>query len=408
MPHISDSRFEALRAQLPSEPPTTNDLLFAWTLTQGGSGNTLNDRIYSMLISQGATPGHVNDMWAQVLVLQGFSGSLNDQLKQFWEAGGSFSGSTLDNYLLDATNLDEYLLDDTNPDDVYLLEDAPDPDIDAYTLTVAAGSFTISGNNHLTPYFNGPGTRVYFARLTSWETWQYSLSTPGDLSTLGFELTHDWSLSSQFQRAISLPPDNSKFYRIRRGSGSADFHQSADVFANDEVGDVSGGNPWTLTGLSALTAFSAPVTPNAFVVAANNLDMFTMSADIGDRAIYHDQMSIFGDAGSATPQGQALDVSSEFDTNLFCIIYSPAGSKFFVVGTDSGSVIIAQYNLSVPYDVNTAVYSGKQITVTPASTVQLGMFVWNNPGGGFRLVLTYPFNGASNGSAWRYDQYDAP
>ncbi|MES0344003.1 MAG: hypothetical protein ABUK16_07790, partial [Anaerolineales bacterium] len=115
MPHISDSRFEALRAQLPSEPPTTNDLLFAWTLTQGGSGNTLNDRIYSMLISQGATPGHVNDMWAQVLVLQGFSGSLNDQLKQFWEAGGSFSGSTLDNYLLDATNLDEYLLDDTNP-----------------------------------------------------------------------------------------------------------------------------------------------------------------------------------------------------------------------------------------------------------------------------------------------------
>jgi len=284
---------------------------------------------------------------------------------------------------------------------------ASDPDITSYSLTVAAGSFTISGNNHRTPYFNGPGTRVYFARTTSWETWQYSMSTPGDLSTLGFELTHDWSLSSQFARAIALPPDNSKFYRIRLSSASNDFHQSADVFANDEVGDVSGGNPWTLTGLSALNALATPVTPTSFVVAANNLDMFTMSADTGDRAIYHDQMSVAGDAGTATPQGQALDVSSEFDTNLFCIIYSPDGSKLFVVGTNSGAVIVAQYDLSTIYDVNTGTYSGKQITVTPASTLLLGMFVWDNPLGGFRLVLTYPA-GSPNSAPWRYDQYDAP
>jgi hypothetical protein len=92
MPHISDVRFEALRAQLPLAPPHTNDLLFEWTLTQGGSGNTLNDRIRNMLIFQGATPGHVNDMWAQVLALNGFGGSLNDQLLEFWESGGTFAG----------------------------------------------------------------------------------------------------------------------------------------------------------------------------------------------------------------------------------------------------------------------------------------------------------------------------
>jgi len=284
-----------------------------------------------------------------------------------------------------------------------------DPDITSYSLTTAAGAFTISGNNHNTPYFNVAGTRAYFNRTSSWETWQYSLSTPGDLSTLSFELTHDWSAPTQLQRAISLPPANDKFYRIRRSGGSGDIFVSADPFANDEVGDVSGGNPYTLTGVSGfLGGIASPVTPTAFVVAPNNLDMYAMSADVGDRAIYHHQMSVLGDADTSTDQGQALDVSTEFDTNLFCIIYSPDGSKLFVVGTHSAAVIVAQYDLSTAYDVNTGVYSGKQITVTPASTVLLGLFVWANPDSTFRLVLTYPLGGASNGSAWRYDQYDTP
>ncbi len=283
----------------------------------------------------------------------------------------------------------------------------PDPDITEYSFT-STGTFTIAGNNHNTPYFNLPGTRVYFNRTTSVETWQYSMSTPGDMSTIAFELTHLWG-TTQFQRAISFSPDRTKFYKIRRSSASDDFFLSADPFSVLEAGDVSGGNPYTLTGVSSQAGVGpTPVTPTAFVVAANNLDMFVMSADVGDRAIYHNQMSIAGDAGTATPQGQALDVSSEFDTNLFSIVYSPDGSKLFVVGTDSGATIIAQYDLGTAYDVNTASYSGKQITVTPLSTVILGLFVWANPSGGFQLNLTWPVGGASNGSAWAFDQYDAP
>lgn len=284
----------------------------------------------------------------------------------------------------------------------------PDPDITEYSFATA-GTFTIAGNNHNTPYFNLPGTRVYFNRTTSWETWQYSMSTPGDMSTIAFELTHQWGFNTQFQRAISFSPDRTKFYKIRRSSSSDDFFISADPFSVLEAGEVAGGNPEILTGVSAQAGVGAnPVTPIALVVAANNLDMFVMSADVGDRAIYHHQMSIAGDAGTATSQGQALDVSSEFDTNLFSIVYTPDGSKLFVVGTDSGAVIIAQYDLSAAYDVNTAVYSGKQITVTPASTVILGLFVWDNPSGGFQFNLTYPTGGASNGSAWSFDRYDAP
>jgi hypothetical protein len=90
------------------------------------------------------------------------------------------------------------------------------------------------------------------------------------------------------------------------------------------------------------------------------------------------------------------------------MIYTPDGSKLFVLGDDGGTLKVAQYDLSIAYDVNTAVYSGKQITVTPLSQTLLSMFVWANPAGGFKLYLTWPNGGASNGSAWRYDLYDAP
>ena len=93
MPHFSDARHGALRAQFPLAPPHTNDLLFVWAEANGGTGKTLNDRIYSMLIAQGAAPGHVNDMWYTVLGLNGATGSLNDRMFFFWDTlGGNFGG----------------------------------------------------------------------------------------------------------------------------------------------------------------------------------------------------------------------------------------------------------------------------------------------------------------------------
>jgi len=283
-----------------------------------------------------------------------------------------------------------------------------DPDIDEYTLTAADINFTIAGNNHLTPWFNIAGDRVYFSRSTSWETWQYSMSPPGNLASTNFELTHQWGFNTQFQRGMAFTPDRSKVYKIRRSSSSDDFFISADPFSVTEMGEVAGGNPEVLTGVSAQGGVgSTPVTPNSFVVTPDNLNIFVQSADIADRAIYHHQMSIAGDAGTAVFQGQVIDASSEFATQLFGIIYSPSGDKLFVLGDDGGTVRIAQYDLNPVFDVTTAVFSGKQITVTPLNNTLLSLFVWANPltPGDFNLYLTWPTGGASNGSSWQYDLY---
>ena len=92
MPALSDARFDALRVLVPTAPPTTNDMLFAWLATEGGTGNSLPDRWNSMLLGKAAVTvqGHRNDMWKAVLVANGHTQPhLNDAELAFWVSGGA-------------------------------------------------------------------------------------------------------------------------------------------------------------------------------------------------------------------------------------------------------------------------------------------------------------------------------
>jgi hypothetical protein len=92
MPSLVDERFEALRVLVPLAPPTTNDMLFAWLATEGGTGLSLNDRWYTMLIGKVAitTPAPINDMWFDVLTANGHTQlTLNDKELAFWTSGGA-------------------------------------------------------------------------------------------------------------------------------------------------------------------------------------------------------------------------------------------------------------------------------------------------------------------------------
>jgi hypothetical protein len=290
---------------------------------------------------------------------------------------------------------------------------AGDPDIDAYSLTSAAVPFTIVANNHLSPTFSLSGDRVYWARASSFQSFQYELPTPGDLSTLtgNFEGAQNWAINTQNMRSIALNPARTKAYKMRRASGSGDSFVSADPFSAVALGDPAL-NPYALTNTVLGTGLVSPLTPRDFVAAANDLDLYVASYDIADRRIYHFQMSVAGDASTAVAQGAVLDLTSKFATFMYGIAYTPDGSKLFVLGDNLGTLSIAQFDLSVAYDVTTAVDSGKSLTVTPAFFSQvssnLSLAVWENPVGGFKLYLTWHDLDNFNSAFMEFDLYEAP
>ena len=93
MPSLTDERFAALRVLVPTAPPTTNDMLFAWLATEGGTGNSLADRWNTMLLGKvaiGGVQGHRTDMWKTVLAANGFTQNhITDAEMAFWLAGGA-------------------------------------------------------------------------------------------------------------------------------------------------------------------------------------------------------------------------------------------------------------------------------------------------------------------------------
>lgn len=342
MPHISDSRFEALRAQLPLEPPTTNDLLFAWTLTQGGSGDTLNDRIYSMLISQGASPGHVNDMWAQVLVLQGHSGSLNDQLKQFWEAGGSFSGSPLDNYLLDDLNLDEYLLEDGSPD-VYLLEGSPFVAAkvsSGYSLSeISNANPGLSGGTRLDVFWKQDGTKVWTARQGD-TIRQYAVSPAWSIVGSPSDWTFEFTTAPIGNlRSVWFSDDGTVFSICQRVPATSmsitTFDQSATPF------DI------TVLGASTFKSFTPTggVTPQDHIWSSDGTRLWVQGPIGGSAPINEHTVTVPFDASTIV----SAQVQSFTPVGNNTIAFSGDGSKLY---TMLGQVLNS-FDMTVPFDIST-------------------------------------------------------
>lgn len=282
-----------------------------------------------------------------------------------------------------------------------------DPDIDEYILSASGVPVTLAANNHITPYFNLAGTRVVWARQSTFQTFQYELTTPGDLSTMtgNFEGVQNWKFLSQFMLSISLSPDRTKAYKIRR-SGGDDVLISADPFSAAALGDPAVTPYQLLNTENASFNFVTPVTPGAFVVAPNQQDVFIASKDAGDRSIRSFQMSVPGDASTLVAQTHVVDLNPTFATLILGMVYSPSGDKLFIMGDDSGTISIVQYDMSIAYDVRTAVDSGKSITITPAFTVNLSLFVWENPLGGFKLYTTYMDNDDINDIDLAFDLYD--
>ena len=91
MPTLTDARFDALKVLVPTAPPTTNDMLFAWLATEGGSGDSVNQRWDTMLKGKaGVTDASRNDMWYQLLGINGHTQlHINDRELAFWVSGGA-------------------------------------------------------------------------------------------------------------------------------------------------------------------------------------------------------------------------------------------------------------------------------------------------------------------------------
>ena len=88
MSQLNDCRFEALRGL--GYTGTTNDMLLQWAQAGGAISDQLNDALLEYYLLNGASTHSINDAESEWLESLGYSGQINDMRFEYWcvDAGG--------------------------------------------------------------------------------------------------------------------------------------------------------------------------------------------------------------------------------------------------------------------------------------------------------------------------------
>ena len=201
--------------------------------------------------------------------------------------------------------------------------------------------------------FKPDGTKMYMVGQDNATIYQYSLSTPCDMSTAHYDSV-SFSVSSEDSspNGVTFKSDGSKMYVVG-DSGNSVYQYSLST-------------PWNLSTASYDSDFSVSsqdTRPQRVSFKSDGAKMYLLGY-AGDK-VYQYTLSIPWDLSTATYDTVSLSVVSQ-DTYPRDISFKPDGTKMYLVGYNSQSIY--QYTLSTPWDLSTASYDSVFFSTTEQET----------------------------------------
>ena len=217
--------------------------------------------------------------------------------------------------------------------------------------------------------FSTDGTKAYLLGTTNNTVYQYTLSTPWDISTATYA-----SKSFAFSaiagdtniQGIFITPDGSNLYAI--GSTS------------DRVYYFRLTTPWDISttinqiSYNAVTQVTAG-TATGVKFGDSGTKMYILSSTTTD-VVYQYTLSTAWDILTASYASKSLTVSGQ-DATMNDIAFSSDGTKLYAIGSSNDAVY--QYTLSTAWDVSTGTYASKSLAVVTQDSVGRG-FVFSSDG----------------------------
>jgi sugar lactone lactonase YvrE len=222
---------------------------------------------------------------------------------------------------------------------------------DLSTASYDNTSFSVSSQDSF-PYsiaFKPDGTRMFMLGALSDSVYQYTLTTPWDISTAVYDNT-SFSVSSQasLPNGIAFKPDGTRMFII--GGGSDSVHQYTLT------------TPWDLSTASydntSFSVSSQAGFPSDVAFKPDGTRMF-MLGGTSDR-IYQYTLTTPWDLSTAAYANTSFSVTAQ-ESNPNGIAFKPDGTRMFMLGRTSDSV--HQYTLTTPWDLSTASYDNTSFSV---------------------------------------------
>lgn len=232
--------------------------------------------------------------------------------------------------------------------------------------------------------WNSDGSKLFLVGNGNDSIYEYNLTTPYDITTASFTgKSFDMSSEGIGPDEITWNPDGSKLFMVGSGSDSVHEYDVGDAALSFNV------NKLTYSG-NSFDVGSEEGNPRGFAWNSDGSKLFMVGNQSG---VHEYNVTTPYDITTASYSGNVLDVFSE-DSFPYKIEWNSDGSKLFMVGISNDNIY--EYNLTTPYDITTASYSGNSFSVSNED-VGPRAIAWNSDGTKLFMV------GDSNDNIYEYN-----
>lgn len=226
-------------------------------------------------------------------------------------------------------------------------------------------SFAVTTQNSLprTIRFKSDGSKMYMQGNTASTDaiYQYSLSTPWDISTASYDsVSFSTSAQNDSATAMDWKPDGSKVFVGAIGSTA------------DAVYEYTVGTPWVVSSMSYASrlentsAQDQQITGLAFKPDGSK---FYMVGIQNDRVHQYSMSTAWQLGASSSYDSVFLSVSTQ-TASPGDLAFNDDGSRMYVCDQNAANPSVFQYNLSTAWDLSTASYASISYTSAENNAVE--------------------------------------
>jgi len=218
-------------------------------------------------------------------------------------------------------------------------------------------------------FFSTDGTNAYLLGTSANAIFQYTLSTPWDISTATYaskSLVFSATQADTNVQGIFITPDGSNLYAI--GSTS------------DRVYYFKLTTPWDISTATNQNFYNAATqvavaTATGVKFGDSGTKMYILSSSTNE-VVYQYTLSTAYDILTTSYASKSLTITTQ-DATMTDITFSSDGTKLYASGDTNNTVY--QYTLSTAWDISTGSYASKSLAVGTQDTTPQG-FVFSSDG----------------------------
>lgn len=208
------------------------------------------------------------------------------------------------------------------------------------------------GATVLSVYVKPDGTKAYVQDNTNKTVYQYSLATPFDISSGTYD-SKSFSFNTQDTnpRSVFFKPDGTKLY------ANGITNDAVYQYSLSTPWDVSTAS----YDSKSFSTLAQDTSTNGLFISQDGKNAYV--GGVVNSTVYQYSLSTPWDASTGTYAGKSFSYSTQA-TNAESLTFSYDGKKLFVQNNVGGASTIYQYTLATPWDISTASYDSVSKTIT--------------------------------------------